>query len=74
MTALCLVVCYPMAFFLAKIVQPKDAPTLFLLLIIPFWVSEILRSFAWFIILSYQGPLNALLLWARRASSGRSAG
>ena len=29
--------------------------------LIPFWVNEILRSFAWFIILSYQGPLNALL-------------
>jgi spermidine/putrescine transport system permease protein len=60
-TALCLVLCYPMAFFLAKIVQPKNAATLFLLLLIPFWVNEILRSFAWFIILSYQGPLNAAL-------------
>jgi spermidine/putrescine transport system permease protein len=61
-TALCLVVCYPMAFYLAKIIHPKNAPTLFLLLIIPFWVNEILRSFAWFIILSYQGPLNAFLV------------
>ena len=60
-TFLCLVLCYPMAFFLAKIVQPKNAATLFLLLLIPFWVNEILRSFAWFIILSYQGPLNAAL-------------
>ena len=60
-TALCLILCYPMAFFLAKIVQPKNAATLFLLLLIPFWVNEILRSFAWFIILSYQGPLNAAL-------------
>ena len=60
-TFLCLVLCYPMAFFLAKIVQPKNAATLFLPLLIPFWVNEILRSFAWFIILSYQGPLNAML-------------
>jgi spermidine/putrescine transport system permease protein len=60
-TALCLVLCYPMAFFLAKVVQPRNAATLFLLLLIPFWVNEILRSFAWFIILSYQGPLNAAL-------------
>ena len=30
-------------------------------LLIPLWVSEILRSFAWFIILAYQGPLNAFL-------------
>ena len=33
-------------------------PTLFLLLLIPLWVSEILRSFAWFIILALKGPLN----------------
>ena len=61
-TAICLTLSYPLAYFMAKIVQPANAPTLFLLLLIPLWVSEILRSFAWFIILSYQGPLNALLL------------
>lgn len=61
-TAICLILSYPLAFYLAKVVRPANAPTLFLLLLIPLWVSEILRSFAWFIILSYQGPLNALLL------------
>jgi spermidine/putrescine transport system permease protein len=30
--------------------------------VIPFWINEILRTFAWFVILAYQGPLNALLL------------
>jgi spermidine/putrescine transport system permease protein len=61
-TAICLILSYPLAFYLAKVVRPANAPTLFLLLLIPLWVSEILRSFAWFIILSYQGPLNALLV------------
>lgn len=61
-TALCLAMCYPVAFFLAKVIRPANAPTIFLLLLIPLWVSEILRSFAWFIILSFQGPLNAVLL------------
>ena len=61
-TLLCLLICYPIAYFLAKVVQPANAPTIFLMLLIPLWVSEILRSFAWFIILSFQGPLNALLL------------
>jgi spermidine/putrescine transport system permease protein len=60
-TLLCLMLSYPLAYFLAKIVKADTAPTLFLLLLIPLWVSEILRSFAWFIILSYQGPLNAIL-------------
>lgn len=61
-TALCLAMCYPVAYYLAKVIAPANAPTIFLLLLIPLWVSEILRSFAWFIILSFQGPLNALLL------------
>jgi spermidine/putrescine transport system permease protein len=53
---------YPLAYYLAKIVSPNSRPTLFLLLIVPLWVSEILRSFAWFIILSFKGPLNAALM------------
>jgi spermidine/putrescine transport system permease protein len=61
-TLLCLGASYPVAFYLAKVIRVENAPTIFLLLLIPLWVSEILRSFAWFIILSFQGPLNALLL------------
>ncbi len=53
---------YPLAYYLAKIVSPKSLPTLFLLLFVPLWVSEILRSFAWWIILAFKGPLNALLM------------
>jgi spermidine/putrescine transport system permease protein len=53
---------YPLAYYLAKIVSPKSLPTLFLLLFVPLWVSEVLRSFAWFIILTLKGPLNAVLM------------
>ena len=60
-TAVTLALAYPLAYFLAKVANVKTVPTLFLLLLIPLWVSEILRSFAWYIILSYQGPLNAIL-------------
>ncbi len=60
-TAICFMLSYPLAYFLAKVIRPSNAPTLFLMLLIPLWVSEILRSFAWFIILSFQGPLNAML-------------
>lgn len=61
-TILCLVACYPIAFHLAKGTSRERALRLFVLLTIPFWINEILRSFAWFIILSYQGPLNAVLI------------
>jgi spermidine/putrescine transport system permease protein len=33
---------------------------LMLLLFIPLWVSEALRAFAWYIILTFNGPLNQL--------------
>jgi spermidine/putrescine transport system permease protein len=61
-TALTLVVCYPMAFYLAKIASGPRAGLLMLMLVVPFWINEILRTFAWWIILAYSGPLNALLL------------
>ncbi|MGB9142748.1 MAG: ABC transporter permease, partial [Aestuariivirga sp.] len=60
-TLLCLVMSYPLAYFLAKVIDAKTAPSIFLLLLIPLWVSEILRSFAWSIILDFNGPLNAML-------------
>ena len=56
------IMAYPLAFYLAKIAAPRSLPTLFLLLFVPLWVSEILRSFAWWIILALKGPLNAVLL------------
>ncbi|HET6156793.1 MAG TPA: ABC transporter permease [Dongiaceae bacterium] len=60
-TLVALSLAYPLAYYLAKIADVRSVPTLFLLLLIPLWVSEILRTFAWFIILSFQGPLNAIL-------------
>ena len=61
-TFLTLVVSYPLAFYLAKVATPKQAALCLLLLLIPFWINEILRTFSWYIILAYKGPLNALLL------------
>ncbi|MCF8512373.1 MAG: ABC transporter permease [Rhodobacteraceae bacterium] len=62
-TITCFAIAYPLAFYLAKVVSPKSLPTLFLLLFVPLWVSEVLRAFAWWIILALKGPLNALLLF-----------
>ncbi|MFM2367042.1 MAG: hypothetical protein RIR95_1650, partial [Pseudomonadota bacterium] len=44
-TVITFVLAYPLAYYLAKIASPKSLPTLFLLLFVPLWVSEILRSF-----------------------------
>jgi spermidine/putrescine transport system permease protein len=61
-TVVCFVIAYPLAYGLAKVSAAALLPTIFLLLFIPLWVSEVLRSFAWFIILALKGPLNAGLL------------
>jgi spermidine/putrescine transport system permease protein len=61
-TVICFAMAYPLAYFMAKIVAPKTVPTLLLLLFVPLWVSEVLRAFAWWIILAFKGPLNAILL------------
>jgi len=61
-TVICFALAYPLAYYLAKVVAPKSLATLFLLLFVPLWVSEVLRSFAWFIILSLNGPLNFALI------------
>ena len=61
-TVITLIVSYPIAFYLAKVATPQKTALCLVLLIIPFWINEILRTFAWYIILGYKGPLDALLL------------
>ncbi len=62
-TVLCFAFAYPVAYYMAKIANPRSLPTLMLLLFVPLWVSEVLRAFAWWIILAFKGPLNSLLLF-----------
>jgi spermidine/putrescine transport system permease protein len=62
-TVLCFLMAYPVAYYMAKIANPRSLPTLMLLLFVPLWVSEVLRAFAWWIILAFKGPLNSLLLF-----------
>ncbi|XWN34053.1 MAG: ABC transporter permease [Devosia sp.] len=61
LTAVTLVITYPVAYFLAKHV-PRDRQLLFLLiLLIPFWVGEIVRTFAIMILLGNNGAINLVL-------------
>lgn len=62
-TATTLAVCYPVAFYLAQVAPKRRLPLLILMLIVPFWINELLRTFSWYIILAFNGPLNAILLW-----------
>ncbi len=60
-TLCCLVIAYPFAFILARL-KTNLKPLLLLLVIIPFWTSSLLRSYAVVILLEANGPLNSLLI------------
>jgi spermidine/putrescine transport system permease protein len=61
-TLLSLLLCYPLAYYLAKVISPSRLASFMLILIVPMWVSELLRSFAWFILLAFKGPLTVVLM------------
>src|SRR5215469_14831142 len=58
--ALCLVIGYPAAYFVARFAGPRKA--LFLVLLIaPFWISYMMRMLAWIDLLQTNGYINKVL-------------
>lgn len=58
-TLICLVIGYPMAYFMAT--RPSRwRNVLVLLLMIPFWTNFLIRTYAWLFILRDQGLINTL--------------
>jgi len=60
-TLLALVVCYPIAYAIAHVTTPQKTALLMLGLIVPYALNELLRVYAWLMILDYQGVINSLL-------------
>ena len=54
-TLLALIVAYPLAYFLAVRVNPQYRLFLLVLVILPFWTSILIRSYAWIFILGGRG-------------------
>ena len=54
--------CYPIAFYMAKVANPNSARLLIVSLIIPFWINELLRSFALRILFAGEGVINNVLI------------
>ena len=54
-TLVCLLVAYPLAYFLALRVSPKFRLILLVLVIVPFWTSLLVRTYAWIFILGGRG-------------------
>jgi spermidine/putrescine transport system permease protein len=54
-TALAALVAYPMAYFLAVRVSPRYRVAMLVLVMAPFWTSQLLRYYAWMMILGSKG-------------------
>jgi spermidine/putrescine transport system permease protein len=61
-TFLTLLLAFPMAWIIAKLAQGRTRSTLFILCLIPFWVSETVRTLGWMILLRESGVLPSLLV------------
>jgi len=62
-TALTLVIGFPVSFYIAKIAKGRLQSALFLLTLVPFYVSELVRTFGWMILLRETGLFSTLLQW-----------
>jgi len=61
-TACTLAMAFPVAWYLAKIARGRAKSLLFVLCLIPFWVSETVRTLGWMILLRESGVLPRLLV------------
>jgi spermidine/putrescine transport system permease protein len=62
-TAITLLMALPIAWTIAKLVRGKSKSMLFVMCLIPFWVSETVRTLGWMILLRESGVLPAFLVW-----------
>lgn len=55
-------ICYPVAYFMAQVAHESTVRKFMLLLIVPYWVNELLRAFAFSVIFGTSGLINAFLI------------
>ncbi len=59
-TVACLIIGYPLAFFIATC-SGRWQNVLVLLVIIPFWTNFLVRTYAWIVLLPQEGVINVVL-------------
>ncbi len=59
---ICLIIGYPFAYYIARIKHNQIRTLLLLLVIIPFWTSSLIRTYAMLVILKAKGIVNTVLL------------
>jgi spermidine/putrescine transport system permease protein len=67
-TVLTLLIAFPVSYYIAKMARGRARSVLFLMCLVPFWVSELVRTFGWMILLRESGVISGLLQWAGLAS------
>jgi len=60
-TVFCIIIGYPVAYFIGK-AREGTRNLLLVLVMIPFWTSFLIRTYAWITILKSEGLMNGLLL------------
>jgi putative spermidine/putrescine transport system permease protein len=60
-TLACLIVGYPLAYLMATI-KPRTANLLLILVLLPFWMSILVRTYAWMVLLGRSGIINSALM------------
>ena len=68
-TVLALIIGFPIAYYIAKIAGPRLRGALFLLCLIPLWVSDLIRAFGWILLLRETGVISSFLQWLGILSS-----
>jgi putrescine transport system permease protein len=61
-TLLCLMLGFPIAYGIAR-AAPRTRNILLLLIVLPFWISFLLRVYAWMGLLNNYGLINNFLMW-----------
>ncbi|MEY9122983.1 ABC transporter permease [Bradyrhizobium yuanmingense] len=61
-TALCLILGFPVAYLLAAL-PPGRSNLLMIFVLLPFWTSLLVRTCAWIVLLQSKGVVNDSLLW-----------
>lgn len=61
-TILSLLISYPIAYLLIKIKSRRWANVILALALIPFWISLLVRTFSWIILLQNEGVINQFLM------------
>ncbi|BAI81039.1 spermidine/putrescine ABC transporter, permease [Deferribacter desulfuricans SSM1] len=61
-TIITAIIALPVSFYITKVVNPRYSNFLSILLLMPFWVSELVRVYGWMILLRESGVINHFLL------------